>query len=63
MKAYALALVNDPDFIDAHLGQAEVHYGANRREEAIAAYRRVLAIDPTNAAATGSLNFILGEGK
>jgi len=63
LEAYALALINDPDLIDALLGQAEVHYGANRGEEAIAAYRRVLAIDPTNAAATGSLNFILGEGK
>ena len=63
LAAYAAALANDPNLIDAHLGQAEVHYGEGRREEAIAAYQRVLAIDPENAAAKGSLEFIVGEEK
>jgi hypothetical protein len=49
-------LLSDPNNVAANLAYAEALQGEGRIDEATAIYRKVLSLDPNNAAAAGALN-------
>lgn len=59
-EAFMAALELAPDNLEASMSLAEAHEAAGRREEAIAAYRRTLALDPGDRLGTAARLALLG---
>ena len=47
LRRYAAALVADPGFVDAHFGHGNLLNRLGMYREAIAAYRRAIALEPS----------------